>query len=90
VLGQHGSPVLFLFCLGENHSNQKDVKNADRSGDVYDNKGSHDKMSSGFCKFHGHFVQSCRILPVCEAKKVQDARRNRVCDEFFSLPWGRG
>jgi hypothetical protein len=65
---------------------KKDVKNEDRSGDMYENKGSHDKMSGVFRKFHGHFVQSRRILPVCEGKKVQDARR--VFDEFFPLPWG--
>ena len=61
---------------------KKDIKNADRSCDVYENKRSHDKMSSIFCKLSGHFVQSCRVLPVCEGKKVQDARRAAACDEF--------
>jgi hypothetical protein len=50
---------------------QKDVKNADRSGDVYENKGRDDKLTGDFLIFNGHFRQKCRILSICERKSVK-------------------
>jgi hypothetical protein len=50
---------------------QKDVKNADRSGDVYENKGQNDKLTGDFRIFNGHFRQKCRILSICERKSVK-------------------
>ena len=68
-------------CPNESHPNPKDVKNIDRSGDVYENNGLHDNMTDKFRDFVTGNVEFCRFSQVFGREKQPN-------DVFFDLGEG--
>jgi hypothetical protein len=61
---------------------KKDVKNADRSGDMYENKGAHDKMAGEFRDFGRIIRRKYRIFeksaPRARYQPEADARQREL------------